>query len=322
MKKFDVVALGECLIDFLVTKGKDPAKMGLEGAAGGAPANVMAALAKLERTTSYITKVGRDAFGAFLKERVEASGVDVSGMVFGDEPTTLAMVSLDKSGNRSFSFYRNETADVMLQEYEVNTGLVKNCRIFHFGGVSMTTEPARGTTLAMAALAKEAGARISFDPNHRPFLWQNESDSVAAMEMGIKLADYVKVSDEEAFMLTGEAEPEKAALTLLTKYELRFVAVTLGPAGCVGLSPKARVKLPTYDVPCVDTTGAGDAFWGAALHCLLKQGEAKLAEKSLTDLLKFCNAAGSLATTKYGAIPALATEAEILNCVNNVKMLE
>ena len=322
MKKFDIVSLGECLIDFVSVKGKDKDKIYLDGTTGGAPANVLAAASKLGRTTSFIGKVGRDTFGEFARQHVAESGVDTSGMVSGCEPTTLAIVTLDKQGDRSFSFYRNQTADVMLQEFEVDFDLITNCKIFHFGSVSLTTPPVSDTTIAAAIAAKNAGVAVSFDPNYRAFLWEKEEDAIAAMAKGIELADYAKLSDEEATMLTGETDPEKAALSLMTKYELKFVAVTLGPKGCVGISPAARVKLPTYNLPVIDTTAAGDAFWGAALHSLLKLDPSQpLDEKKLTKLLQFSNASGSLATTKQGAIPSLATEEEIQNCMKTAELL-
>lgn len=324
MKQLDIVALGECLIDFVAVKGKDPGKILLEGNAGGAPANVLAAAAKLGRSTGFIGRVGTDAFGSFLKARIAETGVDISPMVQGNEPTTLAMVTLDDTGNRSFSFYRNQTADVMLEEFEVDMEKVASCRIFHFGSISMTADPAHTATLAAAAKARQAGVLISFDPNYRPLLWQDKAQATQAMEEGIKLADFVKVSDEEAEMLSGESDPEKAALALQTKYHTRFLAVTLGPKGCIGISEKARVVLPTYSITAVDTTGAGDAFWGAALHRLLAQADPAqpLDEKQMTSLLHYANAAGSLATTKHGAIPALATDKEIMQLVRNGKPLE
>lgn len=322
MKKFDIIALGECLIDFVSVKGKEKDKLYLEGSTGGAPANVLAAASRLGRSTSFIGKVGKDSFGQFAMNYVAESGVDTSAMVTGNQPTTLAMVTLDSHGDRSFSFYRHGTADVMLEQDEIQFQLIEHCRIFHFGSVSMTTDPARSSTIAAAQAARKAGVMVSFDPNYRAFLWESEQDAIRAMEQGIELADYAKLSDEEATMITGEKDPEKAALSLITKYELKFVAVTLGPKGCVGISPAARVKLPTYDLPVVDTTAAGDAFWGAALHSLLKYGaEQPLSEKKLTSLLQFSNASGSLATTKRGAIPSLATEEEILHCIKTAPLL-
>lgn len=168
MDNYDIVALGESLIDFVATPGKDKQKIVLEGNAGGAPVNVLAAAAKLGRRTGFIGKVGGDLFGRFLHQRIEEAGVDTAGLTQGSQPTTLAVVSLDEGGDRSFFFYRGGTADVMLDENDLNDEMLRHCRIFHFGTLSMTEEPARTATLAAVARAKEAGALISFDPNYRP----------------------------------------------------------------------------------------------------------------------------------------------------------
>lgn len=319
-KKYDIVALGESLIDFIPAKSKNSDKLLLEGNAGGAPANVLAAAAKLGRKTALISRVGNDGFGSFIKDCIAENGVDISAMVTGPEPTTLSIVSLDKAGERTFRFYRNQTADIMLTEYDVNMDVVENSKIFHFGTVSMTDDPARKATIAAAEKAKKAGLKISFDPNYRPALWHSEKDAFSAMETGVKLADFVKLSGEEATLLTGETNPEKAALLIASRYAPQFTAVTLGPNGSVGITPKARVSAPAYQVQCVDTTGAGDAFWGAALHSLLALGlDTELSEKSLASLLKYSNAAGSLATTQYGAIAALAAHADIQKLAENGK---
>ena len=322
MKHMDIVALGEMLVDFVSVKGEDAGKIYLEGNAGGAPANVLAMAAKLGRKTAFIGKVGRDSFGQYLRDSVAGCGVDVSAMVSGDEPTTLAMVTLDKTGNRAFSFYRHETADVMLTQQEVDIALVEGSRLFHFGTVSMAAQPAAATTLATAEKARTAGVKISFDPNYRPFLWKDEGAAIAAMHRGLALANYVKVSDEEATLLSGEKDPEKAAAALQARYGFDLLCVTLGPRGCVGISPASRVLLPTYDVPTIDTTGAGDAFWGAVLHRLLKANGKAIGEAVMRDLLLFGNAAGSIVTTKHGAILPQPTEKEILHCIKNERFLE
>jgi fructokinase len=320
--KADIVALGECLIDFLLTESADKSKLLLEGRAGGAPANVLAMAAKLGSSAAFIGKVGRDAFGDYLLRCIGQSGVHTGAMVRGGEPTTLAMVALDEKGNRSFSFYRSQTADVMLHQREVDMEWIEGCRIFHFGSVSMTASPAKETTLAAAGRAKSKGARLSFDPNYRPPLWADAQTALLAMRQGLELADYVKLSDDEAVMLAGERDPEKAAAALAERYGFRFLAVTLGPAGCIGVSRAARVLLPTYDVTTVDTTGAGDAFWGAVLHRLLRADKGALRETAVADILAFGNAAGALATTRHGAIAAQPTEEEINCCIKTVKYLK
>lgn len=319
----DITALGECLIDFVSMPGKNDGKIHMEGNPGGAPANALAAAAKLGRKTAFIGKVGQDSFGNLLRETIEKAGIDARNLIAGNEPTTLAMVTLDETGNRSFGFYRNQTADVMLRLDEVNLEQVKKSTVFHFGTVSMTANPAAETTLEVAKAAKQAGVLISFDPNYRQLLWENPALAIQAMQQGMELADYVKVSDEEAEMITGEKNPEKAAIQLQNTYNLSVVAVTLGEKGCVGATKNRCLAIPTYKLPCVDTTGAGDAFWGAALHRLLAvQNVSEMSENELAELLRYANAAGTLATTQYGAIPALATEEEIYQCMQTAPLLQ
>ena len=321
MEEYDIVALGESLVDFVTVKGKEPGKIYLEGNAGGAPSNVLAMAAKLGRKTAFVGKVGNDAFGKYLRASIEKSGVETQYMLSGDEPTTLAMVMLDGKGDRSFSFYRNQTADVMLHERELNKELLANCKVFHFGTVSMASEPARGTTLAAAQRAKEAGAKISFDPNYRPFLWRRMAEAIDAITSGLELADYVKLSEEEAEIITGVNDPEKAALALNSRYGFAFTTVTLGAQGCVGVTSSARVKRATYDVKTVDTTGAGDAFWGAVLHRLLGTDSSKMDDKELTDILSYGNAAGSLVTAAHGAIAPQPSDAAIRRCMKETSLL-
>ncbi len=323
MFAYEIVSLGESLLDFVMLPKEGKGKIVMEGNAGGAPANVLAAATKLGRKTAYISRVGNDPFGMYFIENLREIGVEVSGVVIGVEPTTLAMVALDKQGDRTFRFYRNETADVRLSEGEVDMSLVASGKIFHFGSLSLTSEPIYSATLAAVKKAKEAGALISFDPNYRPALWKEEKQALEAMEEGAYLADFLKVSEEEASLLTKEKDAQKAAVQLLTKYNLKFVAVTLGEKGCVAISSKARISVPAYKVPVLDTTGAGDAFWGAALHGLLSLCDVdNIGEEELQNLLCFANAAGSLATTKYGAVPALATKEEIEGCMKHSAFLE
>lgn len=321
MKQYDVVAVGESLMDFVSVKGGSKGSILMEGNAGGAPANVLAMLCKLGRTASFIGKVGQDAFGDYLKKCIAESGVDTGAMVSGEEPTTLAMVTLDETGNRSFAFYRNQTADVMLYPHEIDMELVKSARIFHFGSVSLAGEPAANATMQAAKAARQAGAIISFDPNYRSFLWKRSDDAVKAILPCLELADYVKLSDEEALLLTGEQHFEKAAQRLEKQYKFRFLAVTLGAKGCIGITPTAQIQLPAFAVKTVDTTGAGDAFWGAALHQLLSVQTKDIDSETLKNIVEFANAAGSLATTGYGAIPSQPSEDEIRTCINKVSRL-
>lgn len=316
---FDVVALGESLIDF-TPAGTNELGMALFASnPGGAPANVLAMHAKLGGKTAFIGKVGRDAFGLFLRETMQAAGIDLSGLTMdGTIPTTLAFVQLSATGDRSFSFYRKPGADIMLRRQEVPPELLRNCRIFHFGGVSLTDEPCRGATLWSAQQARQAGALVSYDPNYRPLLWQDEPSAVAQMLSALRLAHLVKVSEEELLLLSGTQNLEAGAAKLRS-FGPHVVVVTQGAAGAFVQTSSLSVQRPAYPVATVDTTGAGDAFWGALLFRVGKLAPGSLQTLSVetwADILDFANAAGSLTTTKPGAIPAMP-DAEVLRaCVS------
>jgi fructokinase len=311
---FDVISIGELLIDFTPagTDGTGDALFARKP--GGAPANVVCAVAKLGGNTSFIGKVGRDAFGDFLERTLSALPVDTNAL-FRDPsvPTTLAFVQLDATGNRSFSFYRKPGADLMLSPEDVATVDVSDCSIFHFGSVSLTGEPSRSATLAAVKRARKTGCIVSYDPNYRPLLWPDPETAKREMLAALPLADIVKVSDEELPFLAGTDDPVAGAETLAA-HGAALVIVSLGARGAYVRSSSLRKAFPTYAVKTVDTTGAGDAFLGALLYQLrgLNLGELRnLSDDKLVDIVGFANAAGALATTKYGAIPALPTLAEI-----------
>jgi fructokinase len=314
----DIVAVGECLIDF--GSGQRADTLVLEGHPGGAPANVLAMAAKLRCSTQMIAKVGTDAFGSFLIEQLKKANIGTAGMVqTKKEPTTLAIVSLDTTGNRSFTFYRNRMADVQLTFSEIDKTLLKTCKLFHFGSVSLTSEPARSATLKAAIMARKAGALISYDPNLRAPLWEDLGQAKEMILEGMHLADVVKLSGEELEFLSS-ADLRTGMELLYQEYKMRLLTVTLGPGGCVCRMKQGFFTSATFDVSCVDTTGAGDAFWGAVLARLLKTPT--LLENDSPDqihaLLDFANAAGALATTKKGAIPAMPDEEHILKCIETM----
>lgn len=314
-KRYDIVALGECLIDFSQLQ---PGTMDFRGNPGGAPANVLAAAARLGNKTAFIGKVGQDPFGLFLRDSLKQAGIDTAGLLISPaHNTTLAFVALDGAGERSFRFYRRHTADVELSFEEVPLRLLQEGRIFHFGSVSLTDLPAGDTTLRAVAYAKSHGSVISFDPNYRAFLWDSEERARKAIQSGLALAQLVKLSQEEAALITGEEAPEQAARALLKRYPgVRLLAVTCGEKGAWCFCGGLAAHQPAYAVSCVDTTGAGDAFWGAMLHRLLTADLALPGEQQALDrLTAWCCAAGSLTTTKSGAIPALPTGPQIDQCV-------
>ena len=324
MKKYDVVALGEVLIDF-TPYGKSDKGMDLfERNPGGAPANVLATVTKLGGNSAFIGKIGDDSHGRFLADSMIKSGVDMSGLCIDSEiPTTLAFVTLDEKGDRSFSFYRKPGADVTLTYDEINKDIVSDTKIFHFGSVSLTCDPVRTTTIEAAKYARKNGAIVSYDPNYRPLLWKNEKEASEIMSSALPLADIVKVSDYELELLTGETDLDKGAAKLLS-YGAALVLISMGPKGAYFNNGKASRLLATYDVKTIDTTGAGDAFLGSILYKLCdmtKEEISNLTSGELTDIVDYANACGSLTTTKTGAAPAIPTDAQILECMRTVPLL-
>lgn len=319
---YDVVAIGELLIDFtpagitedgMVLFGRNP---------GGAPGNLLALVAKLGQKTALISKVGEDQFGLYLKGILDNIGVDTKGIVFTKEAnTTLAFVHLSSQGDRSFSFHRKPGADMMLDETDIDLQLVKNTRIFHFGTVSMTHNPSRSATLYAVKMAKESGAIISFDPNLRPPLWDSPEEAKVMIEKGLEFADLLKVSNEELEFITGKADLETGSELIRNKYGIHLILVTLGPKGCFYRIGTRTGILPTYDVKTIDTTGAGDAFLGAFLYQINQKQKAvsNLSEDDIRHMIDFSNAAGSLATTKKGAIPAMPSIVNIEECLELCK---
>lgn len=310
----DVTALGELLIDFTPAGLSGQGNPIFEQNPGGAPANVLAALSKLGCQTAFIGKVGTDQFGQFLKKTLDQGGVSTHGLVMTDTcNTTLAFVHLSSSGDRSFSFYRDPGADLLLEPAELPYQLIEDCQIFHFGSVSMTAEPARSATLAAVKHAKEQHKLISYDPNLRLRLWKSPEAAKAGILSAMPLADLVKISEEELVFLTGESDLVKGAQYLIQEYGLKLVLITLGPGGAFACNQKGSAHCPTYKVTVVDTTGAGDAFTGGFLYKLLKSGKnpGDLLPEDLEEFLDFANAVGSIATTKKGAIPALPDMAAI-----------
>lgn len=313
VRTYDIAAVGECLIDFLNITGDAPGRIILQGNPGGAPANVLASASKLGLKTAFIGKVGKDAFGSFLVGALERCGIDVKGMIRSAEPTTLAIVSVDGSGERSFAFYRTGTADVSLSIQDVPLAIICDSSVFHFGSVSMTSEPSRSATLFAAAEAAKAGAKISFDPNLRPALWNSLEEAKQQMHAGLSLSDYVKVNEEELLFMTGMSDIPAAAEHLFSTYDLQFLAVTRGENGSACFTRDRRCVHPGYRVNCVDSTGAGDAFWGAALYRIIKTGAdpAALTQRELEELASYANASGALTATRTGAIPAIPDDCEI-----------
>lgn len=307
----DIVAIGEVLID-LTQKGVDELGVGQYASnPGGAPANLAVAAARLGASTAFVGKVGRDAFGKYLRAVLEENNVDTTGLLEDPkEHTTLAVVSVDETGERSFSFYRDPSADVNLKAEEIPGALLKDTRILHFGSVSLTAEPARSATLYAAKAARENGCLVSYDPNYRASLWHSQEEAVREMKNALPLCDILKISDEELPLLTGTTDPA-AGSELLSKLGIRLIFVTLGANGAFFRLGEHTGSVPGIKVKVGDTNGAGDTFFGAALSRLVHEDLNKLTMERLTEIAAFANKAASITTSRHGAIPAMPRLEEV-----------
>lgn len=311
---YDVVALGELLIDFTCQCTDQDGYPTMAAHPGGAPANFLAALAKFGAKTALIGKVGADAFGAMLTGTLEKTGIDTRGLVSDAEVfTTLAFVTLDGHGERSFSFARKPGADTCLRPNEVDFGLIDQAKVFHFGTLSLTHEPARSATMAAVEYAKGHGKLITFDPNLRKPLWNDLEQAKAQMLWGLHQADVVKISDEEVDVLFG-LSPEEGGAHILEQFGVKLVFVTCGADGCHFRSQKAHGHVPALSgIPVADTTGAGDIFGGSAVWKLLetKKAPQDLEEQELRELVTFACASAGLSTTRPGGISSVPSLQEI-----------
>ncbi len=305
---FDIVGIGELLIDFTPSGENDQGIALFARNPGGSIANLLAMFAKLGGSAAFVGKVGRDAFGDYLEQILIGGRVDTRGLLRDDKVlTTLAIVTLLPGGERSFIFYRKPGADIMLRREELPLDMIAGCRIFHFAGVALTDEPARGANFAAAAHAREHGAFISFDCNYRPTLWESEAEARAVLPRALPYTDLVKVSEEELALITGIEDEKRAAASILDK-GCGAVLLSMGEKGSQVFTRGAHVMVPAYRVDAVDATGAGDAFLGALLWRLHQQGmpdPSGLSGEDWRQLLSFGNAAGAFTCTKRGAIPAL-----------------
>ncbi len=321
---FDVTALGELLIDFTSHGISENGNPLFERNPGGAPANVLAALSRLGADTAFIGKVGNDQFGSFLRECLLRNQIDTTGLKVSDKVnTTLAFVHLTEAGDRSFSFYRNPGADLMLEPSEIPEDLIAGSGVFHFGSLSLTDEPARSATLKALNIARDNGVIISYDPNLRPLLWKSLSDAEREIRRGLEYADVLKISEEELLFITKESDLEKGS-RVLSDMGVGLMFVTLGPKGTFFRHGSDTGRLDTYDVKVIDTTGAGDAFLGGVLFMLKgkKRGElAMLGKDEIERMTDFANAVGALTTTKKGAIPAVPAMEEVNRCMKDIPKL-
>ena len=313
-KRFDVVALGELLIDFTQNGMSGQGNPLFEANPGGAPCNVLAMLKKLGKECAFVGKVGNDMFGRSLRDTVASVGINTESLLFDQSiPTTLAFVQTFENGDRDFSFYRSPGADMMLNADEIPADLVAGTKIFHFGTLSMTHDDVRAATKKAVAIAKENGCLISFDPNLRPPLWSSMDDAKAQMEWGLSQCDILKIADNEIEFLCGSADFDKGAAYLKENYpNIRLLNITAGPDGSYSYYGDLKVFVPSFKLGgTIETTGAGDTFCASVLAFAIENGVDGLSEDDLTRMLRFANAAAYLVTTKKGALLSMPEREEV-----------
>ena len=312
--KYDIVALGEMLIDFTEYGVSEQGNPLFEANPGGAPCNLLAMAARLGHKCAFIGKVGDDIFGRQLRQAAQEAGIDTSALLTDPTaPTTLAFVKNAENGEREFTFLRDNGADVALRAEDLRSDLLRNTRIFHYGSLSMTHEGVRAATRRAIEIAREGGALLSFDPNLRPALWKSLDEAKEQIAWGLAQCDIVKVSDDELQFITGEADKYDGAWALQQQYpNIRLLCVTSGADGSCAFYDGGSVYVPAYRLGgTVDTTGAGDTFGGCMLHYVLLHGLSRLHKDNLPQLLKFANAAAYLVTTRKGALRSMPTREEI-----------
>ena len=317
---YDVIAIGELLIDFTIDRMQEDGYPVMAAHPGGAPANFLAALAKYGKKTAMLAKVGNDALGRQLRATVEQVGIDNRGVVVvNDAFTTLAFVTRDANGEREFSFARKPGADMLLQDSEINFSMIDDAKVVHFGTVCMTDEPARTTHCRVVEYARKAGKLVTFDPNLREPLWASMDDAKEQMLWGCGHADVVKISDNEVEFLFGTSVEEGAKI-LLERYGVKLVFVTLGKDGCYFANRNGSGRVPGLTgINVIDTTGAGDIFGGSAVSRMLETGKAPedLTVEDMASIAGFACAAASLSTTKLGGIFSVPERAEAEKAATN-----
>lgn len=311
----DVVALGELLIDFACTGTDAEGYPTMAAHPGGAPANFLAAMTKFGAKTALLGKVGTDTFGRLLTGTLKKAGIETRGLVSTDDVfTTLAFVTFDESGDREFAFSRKPGADTCITFDELDLSLIDEARVFHFGTLSLTDEPARTATQKAVAYAKQAGKLVTYDPNLRKPLWKNLEEAKKQLIWGLSQADVVKISDEEVEFLFGLGV-EDGAKYILDTFGVKLLFVTCGAEGCFFKNALAEGWVPSLTgIKVMDTTGAGDIFGGSAVWKLLQLNKApsSLSCEELTDVVRFACTSAGLSTTRSGGISSVPEYSEII----------
>lgn len=324
-KTYDVIALGEYLIDFTDNGTSDQGNTLFEANPGGAPCNVLAMLNRLGRKCAFVGKVGDDLFGNLLRRVGEEAGICMDGLAVDPYArTTLAFVQTLAGGDRDFSFYRNPGADMQLKADDLPAEMLRDSAVFHYGSISMTHEPAREASCRAWAIAKEAGALISYDPNLRPPLWDSMEEAKEQISWGLDHCDVCKIADNELEFMTGltlrdGADFDRGAAMLLERHPtIRLLNVTAGAGGSYGYTNGIRVYQPAFLLGgTIETTGAGDAFCGCVLDRILEEGM-DFTKESLQEMLRYASAAAYLVTTKKGAIRSMP-EKDAIEAIVNTK---
>lgn len=322
MKNYDVIALGELLVDFTQNGISEHGNWLMEANPGGAPCNVLAMLAKLGHDVSFIGKVGNDMFGKMLCSRLEALGIGTENLVFSDKHnTTLAFVHTAADGERDFSFYRNPGADAMLESSQIQPELIAKAKIFHYGTLSMTNDTVFSATKFALVTAKKAGAVRSFDPNLRLSLWENEAQAKEKMLFGLSECDVLKIAHDELAFITGEKSIRRGVDWLHENFDISLITVTKGKNGSEAFFFASDTPLhdscPAFlNVNTIDTTGAGDTFCACVLHEILCGGLKSFTAERLHKMLVFANAASAIVTAKKGALCVMPNPAEITKLIS------
>lgn len=314
-EKFDVVALGELLIDFTENGVSNQGNGLFEACPGGAPCNVLAMLRKTGKSCAFVGKVGDDMFGKLLRDTIEEAGINADSLIMDAYiPTTLAFVKTFANGDRDFSFYRKPGADMMLTAEELPPEIIENAKIFHFGTLSMTHPGIRAATVKAIELAKQGSALISFDPNLRPPLWDDLEEARKQIAWGLEKCDILKIADNELLFMTGEKDFVKGAAILHAQYpNIKVLNVTAGADGSYSFYGEDEpVFVPSFQLGgTIETTGAGDTFCASVLNFILENGIACLTLHDRKDMLRFANAAAYIVTTRKGAIRSMPERSEV-----------
>lgn len=335
---FDLVSIGELLIDFVGTNNEftssiDEQAETYQANPGGAPANVACTAQKLGLQTAFIGAVGHDHFGRLLIHELDKHQVNTSGIsTVEDAFTTLAFVSLDEEANRSFSFARKPGADTLLYLDQTQKSIITKTKILHFGTLSLTDEPSRSSTVSAVEQAKQQGSIVSFDPNVRLDLWSSSQALSEQIEWGIYHCDILKASEEDLAFFE-DKEPEDIVISLLTQEKITLALLSQGPAGSKAYWRASNGEIQISYAPVdnsiipIDTTGAGDIFTGSFLSSLMQKMVEECSERvdqtliellriwlgtkdDLSELLNFANQVAGLSTRKYGGISSIPSLSE------------